>query len=63
MSLVLSSELTIPGQTLTPTQQNVENATRLDQQVVTNENKVGGGVRGLPHIPTNLLPSVILMTR
>jgi len=33
MSLVLSSELTIPGQTLTPTQQNVENATRLDQQV------------------------------
>ena len=44
MSLVLSSELTIPGQTLTPTQQNVENATKLDQQVVPNE--WGVGVRG-----------------
>ena len=42
MSLVSSSQLTISDQTLTPTQQNMENATRLDQQVVPNENKVEG---------------------
>ena len=46
MSLVLSSDLTgISGQTLTPTEHNVENANKLVQQVVANEN---GGLSAAP---------------